>query len=128
MLNKVNLKPGDSIYYEHNSEILSNSTTERLNNLNDTVYPNCIYNETDIEPSIRGRKIYVPLNIWFALNSKLAFPLISLQYEKLNIEVTCRPVQELFIVRYQPTREIAQKFSDLEVIIKTNTEHLITKE
>jgi Predicted acyltransferases len=32
MLNKVNLKPGDSIYYEHNSEILSNSTTERLNN------------------------------------------------------------------------------------------------
>ena len=33
MLNKVNLKPGDSIYYEHNSEILSNSTTERLNNL-----------------------------------------------------------------------------------------------
>ena len=33
MLNKINLKPGDSIYYEHNSEILSNSTTERLNNL-----------------------------------------------------------------------------------------------
>ena len=33
MLNEVNLKPGDSIYYEHNSEILSNSTTERLNNL-----------------------------------------------------------------------------------------------
>ena len=84
-------------------------------------YPNAIYNEEWItsnsdtlglgaEPSIRGRKIYVPLNIWSTLNTKLAFPLISLQYESLNIEITCRPVQELFVVRYQPTRIQAQKY------------------
>ena len=47
MLNKVNLKPGDSIYYEHNSEILSNSTTERLNNLK-KVYNEIIF-VTNIE-------------------------------------------------------------------------------
>jgi len=47
MLNKVHLKPGDSIYYEHNSEILSNSTTERLNNLK-KVYNEIIF-VTNIE-------------------------------------------------------------------------------
>ena len=74
------------------------------------------------EPSIRGRKIYVPLNIWSTLNSKLAFPLISLQYETLNIEVICRPIQELFVVRYQPSKEIAQNFADLEIRMFTNTD------
>ena len=93
-------------------------------------YPNAIYHENWInssetsglgpEPSIRGRKIYVPLNIWSTLNSKLAFPLISLQYETLNIEVICRPIQELFVVRYQPTREIAQKFAEIEIRMFTN--------
>ena len=95
-------------------------------------YPNAIFNKDWMnssqslglgpEPSIRGRKIYVPLNIWSTLNSKLAFPLISLQYESLNIEVICRPIQELFVVRYQPTREIAQKFADLEIRMFTNTD------
>ena len=47
MLNKVHLKPGDSIYYEHNSEILSNSTTKRLNNLK-KVYNEIIF-VTNIE-------------------------------------------------------------------------------
>lgn len=51
------------------------------------------------EPSIRGRKIYVPLNIWFTLASKMAFPLVSLQYNELQIELTLRPVQELFVIR-----------------------------
>ena len=101
-------------------------------------YPNAIFNEDWInsseslglgaEPSIRGRKIYVPLNIWSTLNSKLAFPLISLQYETLNIEVICRPIQELFVVRYQPSREIAQKYADLEIRMFTNTEKNISEE
>jgi hypothetical protein len=52
-----------------------------------------------VEPSIRGRNIYIPLNTWFALNSKCAFPMISLQYNELSISVTLRPVQELFQVR-----------------------------
>ena len=47
MLNEVNLKLGDSIYYEHNSEILSNSTTERLNKLK-KVYNEIIF-VTNIE-------------------------------------------------------------------------------
>jgi hypothetical protein len=51
------------------------------------------------EPSIRGRNVYVPLNAWFTLNSKCAFPMISLQYNELSISVTLRPIQELFQIR-----------------------------
>ena len=51
------------------------------------------------EPSIRGRTLYIPINTWFTMNSKCAFPLISLQYNELSITVTLRPIQELFQVR-----------------------------
>ena len=51
------------------------------------------------EPSIRARKLYIPLNIWFTLAAKMAFPLVSLQYNELQIEVEMRPVNELLVIR-----------------------------
>jgi hypothetical protein len=65
------------------------------------VYPNAYYDNTDLgpEPSIRARKLYIPLNIWFTLAAKMAFPLISLQYNELYIEVEMRPINELYVVR-----------------------------
>ena len=67
-------------------------------------YPNAVYTpqSSDIpgaEPSIRGRQIHVPIPIWWGLNSQQAFPLVSLQYNELHIEVTLRPIQELFQIR-----------------------------
>lgn len=71
-------------------------------------YPNAFCREfaedstnttTGVEPSIRGQNIYVPLNLWFCLNSRCAFPLVALQYNELEIRVTLRPIQELFQVR-----------------------------
>ena len=69
-------------------------------------YPNASYNnfprtawQYGIEPSIRGQQLYIPLNIWSTLCSKLAFPLISMQYSQLFIEIDCRPIQELFVLR-----------------------------
>jgi hypothetical protein len=64
-------------------------------------YPNAFYfaNQAGAEPSIRGRTLYVPLNAWFNLKSQMAFPLISLQYNELHINVTMRPIQELFQIR-----------------------------
>ena len=65
-------------------------------------YPNAWFQSDLIggaEPSIRARTLYIPLNIWFTLSSKMALPLISLQYNYLQIEVDCRPIQELFVVR-----------------------------
>lgn len=52
-----------------------------------------------LEPSIRGRQLYIPINAWFTLNSRCAFPLASLQYNELMINVTIRPIQDLFRVR-----------------------------
>lgn len=64
-------------------------------------YPNAYYTSDPegAEPSIRGRTIYIPLNAWFNLKSQMAFPLIALQYNELHINVTMRPIQELFRIR-----------------------------
>jgi hypothetical protein len=64
-------------------------------------YPNAYRtgNVAGAEPSIRGRKIYIPINAWFTLSSKMAFPLVCLQYNQLQIDVTLRPVKELFTIR-----------------------------
>jgi len=70
-------------------------------------YPNVYYNTSQQgpEPSIRGRKLYIPLNAWFCNNSRTAFPLVALQYNELQIDVVMRPVRELFVTRdinYEP--------------------------
>ena len=65
------------------------------------VYPNAFYNPSQAgpEPSIRARQIYVPINIWYTLVAKMAFPLVSLQYNEFYIDIEIRPVNELFVVR-----------------------------
>ena len=64
-------------------------------------YPSAFFTESTMgsEPSIRGRTLYIPINAWFGMDSRCAFPLISLQYNELEISVTLRPIQELFQVR-----------------------------
>ena len=69
--------------------------------VNGGFYPNAYYTPlaSGAEPSIRGRKIYIPLNSWFALNSRMAFPLVCMQYNELHITVTFRPTYQLFQIR-----------------------------
>jgi len=66
-------------------------------------YPNAYYSSNQsvvgVEPSIRGRTLYIPLNNWFSFQSQMAFPLIAGQYNELNINITFRPIQEWFVVR-----------------------------
>jgi hypothetical protein len=86
-------------------DTMTGSTTE----LNDpanfsgrkNTYPNVYYNTSPQgpEPSIRGRKLYIPLNAWFCNNSRTAFPLVALQYNELQIDVVLRPVRDLFVTR-----------------------------
>ena len=101
-------------------------------------YPNVIYNKEwnrsedgvgGAEPSIRGRKIYIPLNVWSTLSSKVSIPLVALQYEFLTIEVVCRPIQELFVVRYIPpmggnwledNTDIAKTYNEIMIRIANN--------
>jgi hypothetical protein len=65
-------------------------------------YPNAFYepnNPAGAQPSIMGRILYIPLNNWFTLKTQMAFPLVSLQYNELHIQVTFRPINELFMIR-----------------------------
>jgi hypothetical protein len=61
--------------------------------LNESHYPN------GLEPSIRGKRIFVPLYLWETFSSYQSFPLLLLQYSKLEIHIECRPICELFKVR-----------------------------
>lgn len=64
-------------------------------------YPSAYFTNNTLgsEPSIRGRTLYIPINAWFTMDSKCAFPMASLQYNELVINVTMRPLEELFQVR-----------------------------
>lgn len=64
-------------------------------------YPSAYYTPdfNKAAPSISGRTLYIPLNAWFGLNSQMAFPLTSLQYNELQIVVTFRPINQLFVIR-----------------------------
>ena len=65
------------------------------------MYPNAFFTENPVgaEPSIRGRTLYVPLNAWFMLTTHMAFPLVSLQYNELQVSITLRPINEMFQIR-----------------------------
>jgi hypothetical protein len=95
--------------FDQTKQALINRMTGNLPEFNDPAnafqrnerYPNAVYNYSPggAEPSIRGRTLYIPLNAWFNLNTKQAFPLVSLQYNELTITVTLRPIYELFTIR-----------------------------
>ena len=88
---------------------LFNQMTGNVPDLNDPAnsgsrvnsYPNAFYSASPAgcEPSIRGRILYIPLNNWFGLKSQMAFPLTSLQYNELHINITFRPINQLFQIR-----------------------------
>lgn len=64
-------------------------------------YPNSYFNSENnslSEPSIRGRKIYVPIPFWFSTSTKMALPIVSLQYSEVQIDITLRAVRELFVI------------------------------
>ena len=95
--------------FSANKKILFNQMIGNVAELNDPAnagsrvnsYPNAYYDGSlaGPDPSIRGRILYIPLNNWFGLKSQMAFPLTSLQYNELHINVTLRPISELFQIR-----------------------------
>jgi hypothetical protein len=64
-------------------------------------YPNAFYTTSPAgaQPSIMGRTLYIPLGAWFNLITQQAFPLVALQYNELQINVTFRAINEWFTIR-----------------------------
>jgi hypothetical protein len=88
---------------------LFNEMTGQIPELNDPAnagthvnsYPNAFYtnNPAGAQPSINGRTLYIPLGAWFNLKTQNAFPLVSLQYNELQISVTFKPINQIFRIR-----------------------------
>ena len=114
-----------ALYYKmtgHTPEM--NDPANAYGNIN--TYPNAYFTleKEGPEPSIRTRKLYIPLNIWFTLAAKMAFPLASLQYNELHIEIDLRPARELFVIRNIPTDDAENKYSYYKKSSSTEeTEH-----
>ena len=82
----------------------TNDLNDPANYLNrNNNYPNAYdYNDnkdSDIEPSIYDKTIYVPIKSWFSMLNSSALPLICMQYDNLKIEFEFRPIKELFSVK-----------------------------
>jgi len=51
-----------------------------------------------VEPSIHGRKLYIPMDAFFCDSSKLALPLVAMQYQEIYIRITFEPLKNLYII------------------------------
>jgi hypothetical protein len=95
--------------FDEQKKRLFNTMTGNIPDCNDpanaggrvNMYPTSFYtdNQNGAEPSIKGRRLYIPILSWFGMNSKMAFPLVAMQYNELTITVRLRPIYELFKVR-----------------------------
>jgi hypothetical protein len=47
-------------------------------------------------PSIAGRTLQVPLPFWFTESTFESLPLVSLQYQECEVQITLRPINELY--------------------------------
>ena len=63
------------------------------------------------QPTLYGPlKLYVPLQLWFCKNPGLYLPLLAMQYHPVRINITFRPLQEMFW-----SLEFSQGCNDLQV-------------
>ena len=49
-----------------------------------------------LNPSIKGRTFYLPLDFWFCRSPALAFPLIAMQGSVVTITMTFQPISQLY--------------------------------
>lgn len=65
-------------------------------------YPSVMKNTASAQqvnrPSIQGQRLYVPLPLWFSDSISKALPLVALQYHECEIQITLRPIQELYTI------------------------------
>tara|TARA_Y100000591_G_C21837443_1_gene703436 strand:+ start:381 stop:2054 length:1674 start_codon:yes stop_codon:yes gene_type:complete len=94
--------------FSQSKKKLWNEMTGNVAELNDpsnahgniNVYPNSYFSEAglDIEPSIRGRKLYIPIEAFFCHTSKTALPLVALQYQEISIRIEFKPLMDLYTI------------------------------
>ena len=122
MISKISITCGNQTLQEYSGQYLlaavqrdvgkkglfdemSGNTAEFNDPANDRAhvnsYPNSYYTDSPAgaQPAIKSKTIYVPLGAWFNTRSTMAFPLVALQYNELQVSITFRPLCELFRIR-----------------------------
>ena len=70
---------GYPLVYNNNGQAASTTTPPNIN-----------------RPSIAGRTLQVPLPFWFTESTFESLPLVSLQYQECEIQITLRPINQLY--------------------------------
>jgi hypothetical protein len=124
MINRITINCGNQKLQEYSGHYLLSATQRDFNyqklmlfyqmignyaELNDPAnsgtrvnsYPNAFYTTSaaGAQPSIMANTLYIPLNTWFNLKTQMAFPLVCLQYNELQISITFKPINQLFRIR-----------------------------
>lgn len=148
MIKTIEIKSGGSVISKYSGEYLSclverdfnedkkklwNRMTGNISELYDpansngniNVYPNCFNTgTTNMEPSIKGRQLYIPLNSIFGDSSKMALPLIALQYQEIEITITLRPLYDLFTINNIDDETLGEnKFNSYRIRPNPNVQH-----
>lgn len=96
---------------------------QRLNGYDKNMFnpPGC--DTQNINPSykIMGRRIWIPLQLWFSRDSGLALPLIALQLHDVELYVRFRRLDDLYMVRHKSqttfTRPSVSQLNILDKIV-----------
>lgn len=88
-------------------------------------YPTVIHQPNNPQqsnrPSIAAKTIYLPLPLWFSESVKKALPLVGLQYHECEIQLTLRPIQELYSIldpsgfRVRPGYRVISSQNDISI-------------
>jgi hypothetical protein len=97
--NELTLTYPKRIHYDH---MIGNHTNDH------TIY-NGEYS-TNINPSVKRQRLYIPLDFWFTRDSGLAVPLIALQYIEAEVRIEFNPLNTLFTMG--PNNESPTTFFD----------------
>ena len=78
---------------------------EIIINNNKISYSQYPYSSSSSDPSIKSRRLYIPLDFWFSKSPDLALPLVALQYQTININLEFRALEDLFQI-FDPINRI----------------------
>jgi hypothetical protein len=101
--NELTLPPGKKVAYDRMTgnvqsmfSPISNKPKAIIENnrIRYTYYPDST--AAPFTPSIKGRRIILPLPFWFTRNPALALPLVALQYQTIEVVLELRSVEDLY--------------------------------
>jgi hypothetical protein len=84
---------GYPLVYNNNGQNASNTSPPNIN-----------------RPSIAGRTLQVPIPFWFTESTFEALPLVSLQYQECEVQITLRPINQLYRINDNAGYQVAPGF------------------